>query len=90
LRSSAISGKIHINRNWSATKTAGICTGSETVSDPYLISDLIVNCKGEGKGIFIENFSSYFKSENCTIYNSESTHDIIYAGGIQIENVING
>ena len=32
---STISGKIHINNNWSAAKVAGICTGNGTYSDRY-------------------------------------------------------
>ena len=43
LQISAVSGKIHINNNWSAAKSAGIATGSGTYSDPYVIEDLIID-----------------------------------------------
>ncbi|NHJ19454.1 MAG: hypothetical protein EAX91_00825, partial [Candidatus Lokiarchaeota archaeon] len=39
LEISAVSGKIHINSNWSTAKAAGICTGKGTYSDPYVIED---------------------------------------------------
>jgi len=46
LKISAISGKIHIDNNWTATKSAGICTGTGTYSDPYVIEDLVINGGG--------------------------------------------
>ncbi|MFX1346703.1 MAG: nitrous oxide reductase family maturation protein NosD [Promethearchaeota archaeon] len=70
LKISAVSGKIHINNNWTATKTAGICTGNGTYADPYIIEDLVIDGGGSGNCIWIENSSVYFKIEDCTIYNS--------------------
>ena len=46
LKISAISGKIHINNNWTAAKAAGICTGLGTFSNPYIIKDLIIDGGG--------------------------------------------
>jgi len=76
LKISKISGKIHIDdtnpsANWSAAKIAGICTGSGTYSDPYVIEDLIIDGGGTGSGIWIQNSIKYFRIENCTIYNSD-------------------
>lgn len=72
LRFSKGSKKIYLNGNsdWSAAKAAGICTGSGTESDPYVIEDLIIDCEGSGNFFWIQDSSVYFKIENCTIYNA--------------------
>lgn len=72
LRFSKVSKKIYLNGNsdWSAAKAAGICTGSGTESDPYVIEDLIIDCEGSGNFFWIQDSSVYFKIENCTIYNA--------------------
>ena len=70
LKISAVSGKIHIDNNWTAAKAAGICTGNGTYSEPYVIEDLVIDANGSGSGILIENSDVYFKIENCTFYNS--------------------
>ncbi len=72
LKISAISGKIHIDNNWTAAKSAGFCTGEGTYSDPYVIEDLVINGGGSGSCILIENSTAYFRIENCTLYNSGS------------------
>jgi parallel beta-helix repeat protein len=93
LKLSAISGKIHINNNWSAAKTAGICTGLGTSSNPYIIEDLIIDGGDSGSCILIENSNVYFKIENCSLLNSGGTgwDDGEYAyAGIELENVRNG
>ncbi len=70
LKISKVSGKIHIYNNWTDAVTAGICTGSGTYSDPYVIEDLVIDGGGSGTGIWIQFSSVYFKVENCTVYNS--------------------
>ncbi|MFX0011778.1 MAG: right-handed parallel beta-helix repeat-containing protein, partial [Candidatus Hermodarchaeota archaeon] len=70
LQISAVSGKIHINNNWSVAKAAGICTGNGTYSDPYVIEDLEIDAEYSGSCILVENSSVYFRIENCTLYNS--------------------
>ncbi|MHA2009717.1 MAG: right-handed parallel beta-helix repeat-containing protein [Candidatus Hodarchaeales archaeon] len=89
LKFSKISGKIHIDNNWSDTKTAGICTGSGASSDPYLIKDLVIDAGGSGSSIFIENSNVYFKIENCTIYNS-GNESSSFEAGISLRNASNG
>jgi len=84
LKISAVSGKIHINNNWSAAKTAGICTGNGTYSEPYVIEDLIIDGSGSGSCIGIENSNVFFKIENCTAINSGGS-----AAGISLCNVSN-
>lgn len=80
---SKISGKIHINNNWTETKTAGICTGQGDSSDPYIIKDLIIDGNNLGSCILIENSNVHFRIENCTLYNSV---DLFHAG-IMLNNV---
>ena len=87
MKISAVSGKIHIYYNWSATKTAGICTGSGTKTDPYIIEDLEIDGGGSGSCILIENSNVYFKIENCMDYNSGNAWA---DAGIRLYNVDNG
>lgn len=86
LKISTISGKIHINNNWSAAKSAGICMGSGSYSDPYVIENIIIDGKGVGSCILIENSDAFFKIENCTVYNSGSKWE---DAGIGLYNVNN-
>ena len=39
LKLSVSSGKIHIDNNWSAAISAGICTGGGSSSNPYIIQN---------------------------------------------------
>ncbi len=69
-RGSQISGKILIADNWSDAVDAGICTGSGTFADPYVIQDLIIDGDGTGSGISIGNSKNVvFRIENCTVFN---------------------
>ncbi len=86
LKISLVSGKIHINNNWTAAKTAGICTGNGTSSEPFIIEDLVINGEGSGSCILIENSNAFFKIENCTIYNSGSMGS---DAGIKLDNTNN-
>lgn len=76
LKVSNVSEKIYINNNsdWVDLKDAGNITGQGTFTDPYIIEDLVLDCGGSGKGIWVENSDVYFKIENCTIYNSGTTN----------------
>ena len=92
LKLSKISGPIYINdinpsNNWSVAKDAGICTGSGTFSDPYVIEDLVIDGGGSGSCIWIENSDVYFTIENCSLYNSGVNWD---DSGISLINVDNG
>ena len=87
LRSSANSGKICIINNWTETKTAGICTGDGTESNPYLLENLIIDAGGVGHAIQIENTTQYFEIKDCTLFNSGGAfHD----SGIRLVNVSHG
>ena len=87
LTPSKISGRIHIDNNWTDAKAAGICTGDGTYSDPYIIEDLAIDGGGLGSCIWIENSIVYFKIKNCRLYNAmQSSH----AAGIYLWNASNG
>jgi len=86
LKISAVSEKIHIDNNWTAAKTALICTGNGTYSEPYIIEDLEIDVEGSGNCILIENSDVYFKIENCTVYNSGPSY---HNAGIRLSNVNN-
>jgi len=88
LKISAVSGKIHIDNNWSETKAAGICTGNGTYSEPYIIEDLVIDGGGSGSCVMIGNSDVYFKIEICTLYNSGNKSAI--DAGITLINTSNG
>ncbi len=73
---------IHLdgNREWLYFRSANKCTGQGTISNPYVIEDLVIDSEVLGQCITIENSDIYFNIENCTLYN----------GGVQLVNVSNG
>ena len=85
LKISDVSGRIHIDNNWTDAETAGICTGSGTYSDPYAIKNLEIDGEGSGTCILIEDSDAYFRIQNCTVFNSGNT-----GSGIYLKNVSNG
>ncbi|MFX1569923.1 MAG: nitrous oxide reductase family maturation protein NosD [Promethearchaeota archaeon] len=89
LRMSKISGKIHIDNNWTAAKSVGITTGNGTFSEPYVIEDLVIDAGGSETGILIENSDVYFRIENCTIYNSGNKSLHVTGFGIRLSYVSN-
>ncbi|MHA1190846.1 MAG: NosD domain-containing protein [Promethearchaeota archaeon] len=72
LKISVISGKIEVDGNsgWILLKNGGMCNGSGTPSDPYVIKDLEIDGGGLGNCIYIRSSNVHFKIENCTLYNS--------------------
>ncbi|MFW9999647.1 MAG: NosD domain-containing protein [Candidatus Hodarchaeota archaeon] len=85
LKVSLISGKIHIDNNWTAAKSAGICKGEGNYSEPYIIEDLIIDGGASGSCILIENSNVFFRVENCTLYNSGYFPN----AGIKLNNITN-
>ena len=85
LKLSKVSGKIHINNNWSDAKIALICTGNGIYSDPYVIEDLVIDANFTGSCILIENSNVYFKIENCTVFNAVKND-----AGIKLDNTTRG
>ncbi|UCC18214.1 MAG: right-handed parallel beta-helix repeat-containing protein [Promethearchaeota archaeon] len=84
---SLISGKIHINNNWSAAESVGICSGGGNSTHPYIIEDLVIDGGGVGNCILIGNSSDYFIIRNCTLFNSGPDWT---DAGIKLMNVENG
>ncbi|MFX1599141.1 MAG: ABC transporter substrate-binding protein, partial [Promethearchaeota archaeon] len=71
------------NAEWQYFKDLGRCTGQGTVSEPYIIRDLVINGQNNSVScIRIENSDVYFVIENCTLFNSRGV-------GIELNNVTN-
>lgn len=89
LYTAKISDKIEITKNsdWIILKDDGICTGSGSILDPYIVQNLIINGDGTGNCISIKNSNVVFIIKNCTIFNSGSQTT---NAGIYFENVQNG
>ncbi|GAI92251.1 unnamed protein product, partial [marine sediment metagenome] len=89
LKTAKISANIHINSNWTEAKSAGICNGSGTWNDPYVIKDLIIDGGNSSHCIEIQNSSAYFRIENCTLFNAGTGWSSEYAG-ILLDHTNNG
>ncbi|MFX0040138.1 MAG: NosD domain-containing protein [Promethearchaeota archaeon] len=89
LKISEISGKITINGEigWVNAKTSGICIGSGTESNPYIIEDLEIDAGYVESCIYIQYSSVYFKIINCTLINSGGPGEL---AGIRLVGVENG
>ena len=89
MKISKISGTIIIDgiSGWVSAKTAGICTGYGTLSDPYVIEDLVINSESSGTCLQIRHSNVYFRVENCTLYNSGEGFKV---SGIKLQSVSNG
>ena len=86
---------IHITgANWSDTEiTYNWCSGNGTLDDPYIIENVTIDGGAPRSGILIENSNSYFRIENCIVYNSGSKINIMPSyldAGIKFVNVSNG
>ncbi|MFW9828331.1 MAG: NosD domain-containing protein [Candidatus Thorarchaeota archaeon] len=79
-----------VNGNWDILLNAGVCTGSGTYKDPYIIKDYYINGGGSASCIEIRNSNSFFKIINCTLKNSQRYVNPYYHGGILLINVTNG
>ncbi|MFX0104041.1 MAG: right-handed parallel beta-helix repeat-containing protein, partial [Candidatus Hodarchaeota archaeon] len=72
---------------WEDAKSGGICTGSGTIGDPYLIEHDIFEYGsiGPGECLEIRNSQKYFILRNVTIRNADQN-----SRGLYLENVTNG
>ena len=89
LKASQISNRIHINNNWTDAKSSGLCNGSGTWDDPYVIKNLVIDGGNSSNCIEIRNSDVYFRIENCTLFNAGSDWSSEYAG-ILLDNTNNG
>jgi parallel beta-helix repeat protein len=82
---------IYINNNWTDAKSEfpWVQGGDGTYNNPFFIENVKIDATGSpiGCGILIENSDVYFKIENCTIYNSESSWN---NAGIKLSSTKNG
>ena len=70
--------------NWATAKAAGICTGTGTSSNPYIINNDIFNVTSGTECLYILNSRKYFRVLNCEFIISG------FAGGIVLTNTTNG
>lgn len=75
--------------NWTWARSRIWCTGSGTLSDPYIIENLEINAKGGRYCIEIINSDVYFIIRNCKAYGTASGL-IPRDGAIHLEYVTNG
>ncbi|NHJ23651.1 MAG: hypothetical protein EAX89_03695 [Candidatus Lokiarchaeota archaeon] len=73
--------------NWASANASGICTGSGTFSDPYIIQDKIIQGNGGENGIWIQNSNAYFLILNCSISNCGENYK---TGGLKLYQIENG
>lgn len=78
--------QIEGNSGWNDAKVEGICSGSGTYNDPYIIEDFEIDGGGIESCIRINNSDKYFKITNCFVYNSGGCPE----AGIKLFNASNG
>ena len=77
-------------RKWVYTASSyDWCSGSGSLSDPYIIENVTIDAGGTGSGILIENSRQHFIIRNCTIFNS-GFDTLLWPAKIKMENVTNG
>ncbi len=72
---------------WSYLKAQGLCKGTGTYADPYIIEDIFLDGNNDGSCFEIKNSDVYFILSNCTFTNSGSGP---YDAGFSMINVSNG
>ena len=78
------------SNNWAWALTKPWCSGSGTEGDPYVISPSIIDAWKSGSSITINNSRTYFRIENCSLYNSSSGPNWKWDAGVRLENTTNG
>ncbi|MFX0187988.1 MAG: NosD domain-containing protein [Candidatus Hodarchaeota archaeon] len=76
--------------NWQWAKSVGICTGSGTENDPYVIKDYIIDGGNRDDCINIRNSNKDFIIKNCILYNSRFHLEQPEYAGISLYNTYNG
>ncbi len=89
LKMSVDSGRIHIDNNWTDAKVMGICTGSGTIYNPYIIKNLIIDGEDSGACIHIRNSDVYFKIEKCSLFNAGPGYSGILLVDVNNSQLIN-
>ncbi|MGB5910186.1 MAG: right-handed parallel beta-helix repeat-containing protein [Promethearchaeia archaeon] len=78
-------GPIIINGNGAFNLSNGVTFGDGTYGNPFLIEDFTIDIDGPTNCIFINNTNAYFKIQNCTLENSDTSGTTI-----RLNNVTNG
>jgi hypothetical protein len=80
---------IHIGNetDLASLRSSGVCTGSGTSTDPYVLADRNIAFSGSGAAILIGNTTSHLVVSNCTL--TCSAGPISYTYGIFISNSSN-
>ncbi|MFX0187679.1 MAG: NosD domain-containing protein [Candidatus Hodarchaeota archaeon] len=86
---------IHIDdnagNNWEWATTKVWCSGSGTLTNPYVIQYRKIDAGGSGSCILIENSEAYFRIENCLVFNAGTGGYPPYEeAGIKLNNTNNG
>jgi parallel beta-helix repeat protein len=86
IKSNVVHSPIIINGNGDFTLANGVSPGGDgTYGNPYIIEDFTIEIDGPTNCIFIGNTSAYFKIQNCTLENSDTSGTTI-----RLNNVTNG
>ena len=83
IKISATDPIIHVDNNWTLAVGAEIATGTGSWGDPFVIKDMVIDGGQADYGIHIANNNSYYRIENCTVYNCNIS-------GIFLSNANNG
>lgn len=75
---------------WNQAASEPWCSGTGTVSDPYIIENLIINGNWIGSGITVKNSNVYFIIRNCVVYCTGSGSWPNFEAGIKLVNTYNG
>ncbi len=76
------------NHNWNKIASENEwCSGNGTISNPYVIENIIIDGMGASHCIEIRNSNVSFIIRNCTVYNSGL---IVGSSGILLDKVNNG
>ena len=72
--------------NWDWAENQGWCSGSGTITDPYVIKNVAVEGRGGKIGLLIENSRAYFEIKSCSISNFEIGIKIVNTTNIKISD----
>ena len=75
---------------WAQAKAAGLCTGSGTQSDPYIIEDLVIDGEKSASCIEIRSSNKNFIIQNCVLFNSADDPAYFRYGGVKVSWTKNG
>jgi parallel beta-helix repeat protein len=72
------------------TEENGVCKGSGTEEDPYIIESLEIDAAGQEFGVQVESTAAYFILRDSKIYGADQGKGWQKGSGIQLRSVRNG